>query len=105
MSRVAHYGLELGDLVECRGIRGEVVEFDPMDNNRAILKLEDGTMYEAVAEWCAKIPVLTEEETAAGWKIERCPGNGYRPSCGRLIKRLDWCTPSGCPHCNATFVD
>jgi len=50
-------------------------------------------------------PVLIEEEIAAGWKLERCPGNGYVRACGRIIKRLNWFTPSGCPHCHATFVD
>lgn len=49
--------------------------------------------------------VLTEEEKAAGWTIVRCPGNGYVPACGKLFKRLNWHTPSGCPNCHATFVD
>lgn len=49
--------------------------------------------------------VLTEEEKKKGWTIARCPGNGYKRSCGKMFKRLDWCTPSGCPHCHATFVD
>lgn len=48
---------------------------------------------------------LTEEEKAEGWKIERCAGNGYKPACRKEYRSLNWFTPSGCPHCHATFVD
>lgn len=48
---------------------------------------------------------LTEEEKAEGWHIERCAGNGYKRGCGKAYRCLNWHTPSGCPHCHATFVD
>lgn len=48
---------------------------------------------------------LTEDEKKMGWHIGQCEGNGYRRACHGKFKRLNWHTPSGCPHCNATFVD
>lgn len=48
---------------------------------------------------------LTEEEKKEGWSIARCHGNGFSRGCGKQYKTLNWYTPSGCPHCHATFVD
>lgn len=48
---------------------------------------------------------MTLEEKASGWKVAYCAGNGYKRGCRRPYKTLNWFTPSGCPHCNATFVD
>lgn len=48
---------------------------------------------------------LTEEEKKAGWTIDTCAGNTYKRGCGKSYKALNWHTPSGCPHCHASFVD
>ena len=48
---------------------------------------------------------LTEEQKEEGWRMATCQGNGYRRACGKSFKKLNWHTPTGCPHCNATFVD
>lgn len=48
---------------------------------------------------------LTTEEKAEGWRITQCRGNTYKRGCGKKYRTLNWFTPSGCPHCNATFVD
>lgn len=48
---------------------------------------------------------LTEDEKHEGWHIAHCGGNAHVPGCGKPYKRLNWHTPSGCRHCNATFVD
>ena len=48
---------------------------------------------------------MTVEEKLDGWKVAYCAGNGYVRACGRAYKMLNWFTPSGCPHCHATFVD
>lgn len=48
---------------------------------------------------------LTQEEKDAGWYIDTCHGNTYKSGCRKQFKALAWHTPSGCPHCGATFVD
>ena len=48
---------------------------------------------------------LTEQEKKEGWHIAHCRGNGYKEGCRKPYKKLCWHTPSGCPNCNATFVD
>jgi len=48
---------------------------------------------------------LTQEEKDNGWKLAYCPGNGYKAACKKPYRTLNWFTPSGCPHCSATFVD
>lgn len=49
--------------------------------------------------------VLTEQEKKDGWYISYCKGNGYKKGCKLPYKKKSWHTPSGCPNCNATFVD
>jgi len=48
---------------------------------------------------------LTEQEIKDGWFIDYCSGNGWKQGCRKPYKKLNWHTPSGCPNCNATFVD
>lgn len=48
---------------------------------------------------------LTEEEKEQGWLIERCSGNAYADACRKPYKKLNWYTPSSCPHCRVTFID
>jgi hypothetical protein len=54
--RTRHYGLIIGDEVEERAFgmvfRGRVIAFDWLDNNRAVIELEDGSKHRAIAEWC-----------------------------------------------------
>lgn len=57
--RRRHYGLAIGDKVEERAfgssLRGTVIGFSPTDNNRAYLRLEDGTEHPAIAEYCRPV--------------------------------------------------
>ena len=49
--------------------------------------------------------ILTEQEKKEGYKIKYCHGNGFVRGCLKPYKEKNWYTPSGCPNCNATFVD
>src|SRR5690242_3543070 len=68
---MSHFGLQVGNRVEHTAfghtIVGEVIELPPTDNNRARLRLDDGTETDAVAEWCRVIiaPKKTPAEVAA----------------------------------------
>ena len=56
--RHRYYGLRIGDLVKVetypRGkfLNAEVMDYGFLDNNRVILKFEDGSIDGWVAEWC-----------------------------------------------------
>ncbi|NMC61422.1 MAG: hypothetical protein GYA51_18875 [Candidatus Methanofastidiosa archaeon] len=56
--RHRYYGLRIGDLVQIKvGVfskpkNAEVIDYGFLDNNRVILRLEDGTETDWVAEWC-----------------------------------------------------
>jgi hypothetical protein len=56
--RHRYYGLRIGDLVQIKtGVfskpkNAEVIDYGLLDNNRVILKLDDGTETSWVAEWC-----------------------------------------------------
>ena len=53
---MSHYRLKLGQTVEQRfaghSLRGVVVGLAIGDNNRAYIRLDDGTKADVVAEWC-----------------------------------------------------
>lgn len=48
---------------------------------------------------------LTDEERKEGWRIAYCSGNTHKRGCGKGYRTINWHTPSGCPHCSASFVD
>ncbi len=55
--RKRYYGVRVGDIVEIpvfgsSKVKGEVVEYDPSDNNNVFVKTEDGKVKPMVAEWC-----------------------------------------------------
>lgn len=56
--RHRYYGLRIGDLVQIKAgvfskpMKAEVIDYGFMDNNRVILRLEDGSETDWVAEWC-----------------------------------------------------
>lgn len=110
------YGIRIGDVVTYdvlpRSKEYTVVELSGLDNNKITIE-EGSTRFEAVPEHCTIVKKvldytdteLTDEERKEGWKIERCHGNTHKRGCGKSFKSLSWFEPSGCPHCNATFVD
>jgi len=64
-NRTRHYGLRVGDEVieEAFGMETKgIVERLSHDNNRAWLKLEDGSTYGAVCEWCKIITKIEDKE-------------------------------------------
>jgi hypothetical protein len=67
-SRDRYYGLRVGDLVSPKGLdgkefngKGEVIDYGS-DNNRVIIKFEDGTITDWVAEWCDIILKVEEKK-------------------------------------------
>jgi hypothetical protein len=68
---MTHYGLKLGDRVEHTAfgatIIGEVIDLPATDNNRARIRLDNGSETDVVAEWCRvmQAPNKTPAELAA----------------------------------------
>ncbi len=65
-----HYGLDVGDRVEERigGIahRGEVIEVSATDNNRAVVRDDDGETFEATCECCRQVPTFRQRVAVPG---------------------------------------
>jgi hypothetical protein len=65
--RRRYYGLRVGDTVELlfshkpKNPRAEVIEYGFMDNNRVIVRLEDGVETDWVAEWCTIIEKVEDK--------------------------------------------
>ena len=55
-----HYGLKLGDEVKLTNFNGiccygTIVGFDYLDNNRCMIRTNDGNTFDWVCEWCRKL--------------------------------------------------
>lgn len=67
-NRTRYYGLRIGDTVKLLYTQkkiepiAEVIEYGFMDNNRVIVRLEDGTKTDWVAEWCEIITKVEEKK-------------------------------------------
>jgi len=67
--RNRYYGVRVGDTVKLlfshkeKDPIAEVVGYGFMDNNRVIVKLEDGTETDWVAEWCEIIEKVEDKTT------------------------------------------
>lgn len=64
--RTRYYGLRKGDTVSITAFgnvkkNAEVFDYGFMDNNRVILKFEDGTKVPYVAEWCTIITKVEDK--------------------------------------------
>jgi hypothetical protein len=63
-----HHGLGVGDRVEERiggiALRGEVVELPATDNNRAVVRGDDGETFEATCDCCRQIPTFRQRAAA-----------------------------------------
>jgi len=70
--RHRYYGLRKGDLVTIRTgmqnnpkiVNAEVIDYGVWDNNRVILKFEDGTETPWVAEWCTIVTKVEDKVLA-----------------------------------------
>jgi len=66
--RHRYYGLRIGDLVELNYTqkpeppKAEVIEYCAGDNNRVLLRLEDGSETDWVAEWCTIITKVEDRK-------------------------------------------
>lgn len=70
--RHRYYGLRVGDLVQIRTgmqnktmLNAEVISYGFLDNNRVILRLEDGKETDWVAEWCTIVTRVEDREDLA----------------------------------------
>lgn len=67
INRTRYYGLRKGDTVKITVFgmvnkHAEVIDYDPTDNNRVILKFDDGQISPYVAEWCTIITKVEDKK-------------------------------------------
>lgn len=66
--RKRYYGLRIGDEIEVMSLNGtvwgnsEVLDYDPFDNNKVIIKSKNGNPIDWVAEWCKVIKRVEDKE-------------------------------------------
>ena len=97
---MTHYGLKLGNRVEHTAfgqtIAGIVITLPPSDNNRARIRLDNGTESDVVAEWCKVIEASskTPADLAAEmqWMADIHPNSMWSivmSEAAAMIRRLD----------------
>jgi hypothetical protein len=67
--RHRYYGLRIGDLVQIKTglqsnpkiLNAEVIDYGFLDNNRVMLKLENGEETDWVAEWCTIVTKVEDK--------------------------------------------
>ena len=64
--RKRYYGLRKGDTVEEKGFgkskKGEVIGYGFLDNNQVMIKMENGKITDAVAEYCEIITKVEDKQ-------------------------------------------